>query len=335
MYEKKGNILLGLLLFLSMFFIPFLALGGNASRKPSGTSENSHKPEKQNGNSSGFRILDTSTGKILTVQDRPFLYGAVAAEMSPLANQEALKAQAVASYTYYSRLRKQQRKSPSSSLHGADFSAVPEKWETYVSPDVMRKRWGDNFQKYDQNISEAVDTVFGQVLEYNGQLIDATYFAISSGNTESAENVWGGTGYPYLISVASPLDVFAGGYETTVTYSEQEMKTRILRTAPKADLSGSASGWIGATECSSAGTVKSILLGGQKRSGNQARSAFNLRSANFTVAYADGNFTFTVKGYGHNVGMSQTGAQAMAKQGADYKQILAWYYPSAALAKQG
>ena len=66
--------------------------------------------------------------------------------------------------------------------------------------------------------------------------------------------------------------------------------------------------------------------------GDDIRSAFGLRSSDFTIAYADGIFTFTVLGYGHGVGMSQTGAQFMAQQGSDYQEILAWYYPNTTLA---
>ncbi len=328
MSERKGAFLLGLILFFALFLIPFLALTGGAKAKETPSGGSSGGPAAASG--SQFRILDSKTGKILTVDDRTFVRGAVAAEMSPLAEPEALKAQAVASYTYYSHLREDQRKKPDPALKGADFSADPENWGTYVPEEQMRQRWGSDFDTRYKALSDAADAVAGQALTYNGALIEATYFAISSGNTEAAENVWGSP-RPYLVSVASPTDAFAGGFQTSVTYAADEMKTRILKAAPRADLSGPESGWIGKTERTPAGTVKSIPLGGQSVTGNEARTAFGLRSANFTAAWADGKCTFTVKGYGHGVGMSQTGAQAMAKQGADYRAILAWYYPTAKL----
>lgn len=333
MHVKRGTFLLGLMLFLAMFLIPLLSLGGGTSSAKSGSgpyaeSQQSRQPSANSGTQ--FHIKDTSTGKILTVDDNTFLCGAVAAEMSPAAPAEALKAQAVASYTYYSRLRENQKKSSSSSLGGADFTADPQNWNIYVTKEEMQKRWGSNFDQYYKTLSTVANAVSGQVLKYNGDLIDATYFAISSGNTEAAEDVWGSK-CAYLVSVASPYDVFAGGYQTTVTYSEADMKTRILGAAPKADLSGPASGWVGKIDRSNAGAVKTIVLGGQTITGNDARSAFELRSADFTVSYANGNFSFLVKGYGHGVGMSQTGAEAMARQGSSYKQILSWYYPTSTL----
>lgn len=333
MSVKRGNILLGSMLFLAMFLIPLLSLGGQSSPKSNLNSESHMQPQNSSPPITGgsqFRIKDSSTGKIMTVDDRTFLCGTVASEMSPLAPTEALKAQAVASYTYYSRIRQNERKSPTASLGGADFAADPQNWNIYITKEEMQKRWGNNYDKYSQLINAAANSVSSQVLKYNGQLIDATYFAISSGNTEDAQDVWGSK-CPYLISVASPYDVFAGGYETTMTFSEAEMKSKILAINSKANLSNSASDWIGKIDRSNAGGVKTIVIGGQTLTGSQIRTGFGLRSSDFTIFYADGKFTFTVKGYGHGVGMSQTGAEAMAKQGSNYKQILAWYYPTTTL----
>lgn len=333
MNRKKEIAFLCLLLFVAMFLIPFLAMGrslpGNRSSGAS-SSAGSSGPKAQSGSS--FKILDTSQNRVLTVDDRDFLCGTVGTEMSPEAGQEALKAQAVAAYTYYSRLRAQQRAKPSSSLNGADFSADTKNWQCYVTKEQMQEKWKDSFDKYYSSLTSAVDAVFGQVLKYDGELIDATYFAISSGNTEASEDVWGGK-YPYLVSVASPGDIFAGGYQTEATLTADQFKAAVLKAAPKADFSAGTDKWVGAAEHSSAGAVKTIVIGGQKLTGNQARSAFGLRSANFTVSCADGKFTFHVKGYGHGVGMSQIGAEYMASEGSDYHQILSWYYPGTSLVK--
>ncbi len=169
------------------------------------------------------------------------------------------------------------------------------------------------------------------MLEYGGQLIDATYFATSAGNTEDAADVWGSK-CPYLISVASPWDAFAGGYQTTASFSEDDFRSRISKAASNGTLTGDAGSWVGTADRSPAGTVKTLVVGGHQFTGSQIRSAFDLRSADFTISHASGKFTFTVKGYGHGVGMSQTGAEGMAKQGATYKDILAWYYPGTKIA---
>lgn len=340
MRQHRGEFLLGLVLFLAMFFIPFLAFDRPVSEKTgsgrSGASGSTPSQRPRSTAASGtaaagsFRILDTGTKQVLTVEDRDFVRGSVASELSPQAETEALKAQAVACYTYYGRLRESRRKTPDPSLNGADFSADLKSGQAYLTEELRKERWGSRYDEYAKILSGAVDQVFGQVLRSDGNLIEATFYAISSGNTEASADVWGGA-RPYLVSVASPGDRFAGGYQTNVVLPQDKAKACILFAAPDADLSGDASGWIGTAERTAAGSVKTIPLGGKSVTGNDARSAFGLRSANFTVSYAAGNFTFVVRGYGHNVGMSQAGAQYMAKQGADYRQILSWYYPDTAL----
>lgn len=329
MQYRRGEALLGLVLFMAMFLIPFAALGNPAAGKARSQKKTDSASELQTGGSS-FRIMDSNTNQILTVEDREFMTGAVAAEMSPAAEKEALKAQAVACYTYYSRLRQIQKETPDSSLNGADFSADLQNGQIYLTDELRKKRWGSHYDEYAQALKAAIDPVFRQVLRSGGDLIEATYYAISSGNTESSSDVWGGE-RPYLVSVASPGDRFAGGYQTTVTLPPDRMKADILSVAPNADLSSDPAGWIGKSEHTAAGSVKTILLGGKSVTGNQARTAFGLRSADFTISYSNGQFTFLVLGYGHDVGMSQAGAQYMAKQGSDYRQILSWYYPTTTL----
>lgn len=327
MASKRHALLLLLILFLAMFLIPLAALGSKAGM------QELHLTAPQNrrtASGTSFHIKDTSTGNIITVNDNDFLPGAIAAEMSPEAPAEALKAQGVAAYTYYSRLREKNRKSPDSSLGGADFAADIANWNLFVTEDAMKKRWGTNYEKYHSALASAADSVFGQTMKYNGQLIDATYFAISSGNTEDAVDVWGSK-CPYLISVASPWDTLAGGYQTTAAFSDDDFRTRLVKISPKANLSGASSGWVGEIKTSPSGTVKTIVIGGQTLTGGQIRSSFGLRSAAFTVSHGDKGFSFTVKGYGHGVGMSQVGAEAMARSGATYKEILAWYYPGTVL----
>lgn len=340
----KGKAILALLLFLIMFLVPFLSMGAAVPDKTNKSSSKNPQPNSTTGtvssnssstaptvqSTSQFKILDTKSGKIVTADDRSFLYGAIATEMSPDAQPEALKAQGVAAYTYYSRLREQQKISPTSTLNGADFSADTQGWQIYVTKEQMKTRWGNQFDANYNKLTPVVNSIFGQVLKSDGDLADTTYYAISSGNTETAEDIWGGK-RSYLVSVASPGDVFAGGYETTVTMTADQFKAAMLKSAPKANLAGDASSWVGEIKRTASGSVKTILIGGTSITGNDARSAFGLRSANFVVTYASGSFTFVVKGYGHGVGMSQVGAEYMATQGSTYQQILTWYYPTTTL----
>lgn len=340
----KKKIIAFTALILMMIMMPLAALGGAPSALSSSQSASSDSsdsaapapsssaPKTQNTSEKFFKILDSRSGKIITVSDTEFLPGAVAAEVPPSYAPEALKAQAVASYTYYSNLRQQQREKPDKSLKGADFSADLSIGEKFVTDELMRSRWGENYEKNLSKIQEAVAPVQGQCLKSEGTYINATYYAISAGITESSEELWGGQ-RDYLTNVASPGDIFAAGYQTTVIFTPDDLKENLSAINSSLSFEGDPSTWLGKTEHTQAGSVKSITVCGKKISGTEFRSALQLRSQNFTFTFADNQFTFTVKGYGHGVGMSQVGAEYMANQGASYQEILAWYYPGASLSE--
>ena len=278
-----------------------------------------------------FHILDSMKDEVFEVDDRTFLIGTLAAELAPTYHAEALKAQAVAAYTYYCSLRNARKMTQSSALKGADFAANPSQWLIYASKEQMQERWGENFDAYYRNLCDAVDAVWGQTLQQNGELITATYYAISGGTTVDAKEVFGNA-RSYLVPVASPGDVYAEGFRTTLTLTPEQVHTA-AKNAWDCTLEGDPNAWFGQIVRDSSGYVSSVVIGGAERKGTQARTAFGLRSANFEVAYENGAFTFSVKGYGHGVGMSQVGAQYMASQGSAYHEILAWYYPNTELVK--
>lgn len=349
---KKGNISLLILFFVLLLVLPCLSIQAKstAARKrthPSASSAAassqpkpaSAAPQVKKAVSSAaatqkgsrvFRIYDKTSGKVLSVAEPEFLRGTVAAEMSPDSPQEALKAQTVAAYTYYSRLRQLHQKQPDPALQGADVSCETGKWNIYETEAQRRQRWKEDSAKYSANLSAAVDSVYGQVLRSGSALVNATYYAISSGCTENAAAVWGKE-YPCLLPVASPGDIYASGYLSTKVLSASQFQAAASTLG--CTLSGDASHWVGSIQRTASGMVSSLTLGGKSVKGTDARTAFDLRSANFSIAFANGCFTFTVKGYGHDVGMSQTGAVSMAKQGSTYQQILSWYYPGSTLGK--
>lgn len=297
--------------------------------KPASQAPVVQQTDKRSGKS--FRIFDKTAGKVLAVDELDFLRGTVGTEMSPDSPPEALKAQAVAAYTYYSRLRVQRAAKPDASIQGADFACETGKWLSYATKQQMQQRWGANFYKYWSNLAPAVEAAYGQALYSGGQLLDATYFAISSGRTENAVDVWGAA-VPCLQAVASPGDVYAAGYLSTVQLNQQQFATAAQRLG--CSLSGDPSKWVGQVQRSASGGVKTLVLGGKTVKGTDARAAFGLRSTNFDLSCAGGNFTFAVRGWGHGVGMSQAGAIDMARQGASYQEILAWYYPGSQLQKR-
>ena len=278
-----------------------------------------------------FKILNQSTGQVETVSERDFVIGAVASEMPASFHTEALKAQAVASHTYAVYQRQLHRETPDSQLKGADFAADPENYQVYITEEVARNRFGQNFDSYWKKITEAVDSVLGQVITYDGSPIVAAYHAMSSGNTEDCKNIWSGNGLPYLVPVESPGDLLAPDYEAKVSFSADEVSQKLKIRAPDLQLPEDPGAWFSLGERTASGTLLGVTVGGSTFTGVQLRSALGLRSANFTVSFADGQFSFVTKGYGHGVGMSQYGADYFARQGQSYDAILAHYYKETTL----
>lgn len=271
-----------------------------------------------------FKILDTSSGEVLTLTDEEFLIGAVAAEMPASYETEALKAQCVAAYTCYAKKRADERENPHEDLKGADFSADLSKKQIYLTPERMKESCGNSYNEIYAEYKAVVDSVKGEALTYKGELITCTYFAISSGKTDSFKDIFG-KDLPYLTAVSSPYDVFAPNYKSEKTISAEDFRKAFENISDEVDFSEDENKWINNIELTDSGSVKSVKVGGVEFSGSKVRKILGLRSACFEVEY-DKEFLFTVKGYGHNVGMSQYGANEMAKNGADYKEILYHYY---------
>lgn len=281
--------------------------------------------ENKNTGSDIFRILDTATNEVLTVSGEEFLAAAVVCEMPLSAPVEALKAQAVAAYTYYCRERKL------GGLENADFTCNTDSWLVYVTKDDMRERWGEDFEDNYLKIKEITDEVYGQLLTYEGELICAAYFSISNGSTEASANVWGGE-LAYLTQVPSPGDVLSEGYMSTKSISGEQIQ-QSLQSALEYDFDFSAAEgeWFQNQVRSDSGYTKTIDVCGVTIKGTELRTALSLSSTCFDVTYENGYYTFTVRGYGHGVGMSQAGAIFMAQQGSGYADILSHYYPGTTL----
>jgi len=222
---------------------------------------------------------------------------------------------------------------PDEAILGADFSADPQHYLGYTTREGAQERFGGYFSYYWNTISAAVDAVFGEVLLWEGEPIAAAYHAISSGNTETAAAVWGGE-VPYLAAVESLGDCLAEGYRSTVSFTQGEVRSILSAAQPQITLGDDPVQWITVESRSPSGMVLTAAVGDGQLSGTALRSLFSLRSANFTCSLQDGLFVFETLGYGHGVGLSQNGADYMARQGSDYRAILAHYYPGTTLTKQ-
>ena len=273
----------------------------------------------------GFILYDKATDALITVSAREFLYAAVVCEMPASFEAEALKAQAVACHSFYANKRLSARKTPKAALKGGDFEVDTENWSIYTTKEQMEEKWEKKYQENFQKIKNAVDSVANEIMEYDGKPILACFHAQSGGKTETAANVWGAD-YPYLTAVDSPGDALSPGYKSETTFPVEDFKAILKKKISGIKLDEDPKKWVGKLTKSLSGTVVLCPLGDRMASGGEMRTFFSLRSAVFDVKLVDDRFVFTVLGHGHGVGMSQYGAQEMAKQGSGYKEILAWYY---------
>lgn len=280
-----------------------------------------------------FNILNIQTGNIDHIPEKDYVIGAVCAEMPPNFHPEALKAQAISAHTYALKMREEQKKHPDPSLNGADFSADPTNWKKYVTKEIAEKKFANKFNEYWAAITSATNDVIDIIMLYNNEPIIAAYHAISSGKTESANNIWGGEA-PYLLPTESYGDDLAPDYETTLTLTTNEVKKILLDNYPSLHLPPEPSKWFENIKRSNSSSVLSVTIDDTEISGNKIRNLFNLRSLNFNVLYNNPKhtFTFTVKGYGHGVGLSQYGANYMAKNGSSFDEILKHYYSNISFA---
>ena len=251
-----------------------------------------------------------------------YLVGVTAAEMPVSFPLEALKAQAVAArtYTVYHMLH------DGCKQYAADVCTSSACCQAYSSDERMRERWGSDYKAYRKKVAEAVSATAGEVLLYDGEPIEALYHSASGGRTENVEDVYG-TKLPYLRSVMSTAEAGTAKLTGKKTMTVQAFCDAVNERWEKAGLTaGNAEKKTVVEQTTESGRVQKIRLGGVSVTGRQLRSLLSLDSALFTVSFSAGNVIFETRGYGHGVGMSQTGANVMALGGVTYDKILHYYY---------
>lgn len=324
----RTNLILCIIIAVAMILCPVAALGGGAVNDEPETEPISTQAISEEGEY--ISVMSSSNGKINKIGMREYIIGSVACEMSAIYHTEALKAQAVASYTYAKKVREQNKKSKDSSLGDADITDSADSHQGYIDEKERKEKWGDSFDEYEAKIEAAVDEVLGYYLTWNGETALAVYHSNSAGSTQSAESLWGEE-IPYLISVESPGDKLSPDYISKSVFSESEFKSCAKACGVK--LTGDAVEWVSDVKIDENGYVLSVSLGEKDISAAEIRKKFDLRSNCFDIEYLDGEFTVTCYGYGHGVGMSQYGADYMARQGCTYEEILAHYYPGTQIEK--
>ena len=300
--QLRQSIFMGLLL-------PVLLIGGVGN-----LAEKAEMPSFYTKDSAVSVCLTDGTELALDAYLQRVLLG----EMPVSFEKEALKAQAVAARTYTA-------KAMAGGKHGGKLCTDSTCCQAFCDAAAFASFTPEEREK----AADAVRETDALVLTYDGALIEATFFSCSGGRTEDAVAVWG-TDYPYLRSVESPGEE-AAKYDT----DSRLVSKRELETALEITLSDNAASWAGAVQMTSGGGVETIELGGKRFLGVYLRKALGLRSTAFTVTPEGDALRFDTRGYGHRVGLSQYGANAMAADGADFREILRHYYPGTALLNYG
>lgn len=318
---------LAVMLFIIMIVVPYACtlIFGTSYHVPEKTPD---VPEgKEDIFNMEISLYRTKSGKVEKINCYDYICAVVAGEMQANYEKEALKAQAVASFTYMINKMNYVIQNPDSDIghNGAYVCDDYTHCKAYLEKQDAAKKWGEDwFNKYYPNIETAVTLVLGKIITCDGAPINAVFHAISNGTTCSAKEVWG-TEVSYLKSVDCTADKTSDGYKTEKIFSHKEFSD-VFYEELGILLPDSAVEWIGNIEKADSGMINEITVAGTEYAGTHIRKLFSLRSATFDIEVTESDVIFTVYGYGHGVGMSQYGANQMAQNGSSFEQILKYFY---------
>ena len=325
----RRSFAISLFLLLALFLVPWLQAPKEGGEEP-GEGDTSLLPPAGDDQRQEGEGLDAETtlrikrgDTVVTMSMDTYLQGVLRAEMPASFQQEALKAQAVAARTY---VLYKMRNGPVANHPEADACDDITCCQAFRSEEEAAADWGAMTLQYEAKIRSAVADTDGQAVLYEGEPVLAVFHSSSAGATRNAEEVWSSS-VPYLKSVSSPEgEEQVPNYYSQVGFTPEEFQELFLTRYPNASLGGEPSNWFTNIQQQETGTVISLQVGGVSLSGDEMRSLLGLRSAAFTISFGDGEILFSTTGYGHGVGMSQYGANVMAEEGKDYREILTWYY---------
>lgn len=295
-----------------------------AKEKPSAQSSPTEQSTEQTipQQSGEYRINVQNTLSAVENMDlNTYIVGVLLGELPADFDVETMKAQAVVARTYALKRQTTNQK------HSGAVCMESACCQAYCGIDDYLAKGGT--QETVDKVAAAVNATAYQILTYKNQLIEATYFSCSGGRTEDAVAVWGAE-IPYLQAVDSPGEEQAAHYTDSVQFSKQEF-ANLLNISPKGQLAT----WFGNVTYTNGGGVDTIVIAGKTFQGTDLRKLLGLRSTAFTVTAIGDSVHIVTKGFGHRVGMSQYGAEAMAVRGENYVQILSHYYPGTVLKDYG
>ena len=268
-----------------------------------------------------IKLLHSKTGVVENININEYLCNVVSAEMPANFDKEALKAQAVVArtYTIYKVLNKKHE--------NADICDDSSCCQAWISKEDRFNKWEENSRESNwEKICDSVYSTSGKIITYDNKPINAFFHSNSGGITELPVNVWGGTNYPYLQSVETSGEDGYKQYLSEINLTYDELLNKLKEKYPDIEIDLNDNESIKILEYTESKRVKTIKLGNHNLSGVEARTIFGLKSTKFEVEKNDNNIKFKVIGNGHGVGMSQTGADAMAKSGASFEDIIKHFY---------
>ena len=281
------------------------------------------------GNYEKIKLLHVANNKVEEINIDKYLLNVVSAEMPATYEQEALKAQAVVARTYTIHKIKNGGKHENADI--CDDSTCCQAW---ISKEDRLEKWEEDEREENwSKIEEAVNSTKGEIITYDGKPINAFFHASSGGITEMPIDVWGGSGYPYLQVVKTAGEEGYSQYSSKVELSREELLEKLKSEYADIKIDFEDKDAIKITEYTNSNRVRTIKFGNKNLSGVETRTLLGLKSTNFTIEQSDDKIKFSVIGYGHGVGMSQTGADALAKQGKDYKEIIKHFYTGVEIVK--
>jgi len=316
-----------LLYILCMVFLCFLIpiLFTQKSKVKDIEIDNTVKEEKNiydYGKYNKVKLLHTKTGEIEEIELDTYLLGVVSSEMPVSFEFEALKAQAVVARTYTMYTVTDEKKHGDADICD-DFTCC----QAWISKEDRLSKWNEEEKNMHwTKIEEAVNSTKGKIITYEEKPIKAFFHANSGGITDTATTVWGGSNYPYLQAVTTSGEDSYSQYSSEVIISKEEFINKIKEYHTDFEIDFSLENQIEILEYTEGQRIKTIKIGNLSLSGVEIRNIFGLKSAKFQINIEGENIKFSVVGYGHGVGMSQTGADSMAKQGNNYEQIIKHFY---------
>lgn len=293
-----------------LFFFPFLFK--QMDHKTEATSE------KEEGESfaNACELTIQVSGNDEPIDLEEYVIGVVSAEMPANFHPEALKAQAIAARTYVLK----------NTEYGKKAIEPTVAKQVFYDSNTRKEVWAESFDDYEKKVRQAVESTKGEVINYNGELITAMFHSMSNGMTESSKN-YSGTDLPYLQSVASTDFQYADNYEVEKSFTINEWNQLLNTNLTLNQLKNVR------IKRNNTGRVETVIVGKNEWSGRDMRTLLDLRSTDFRIEVKGEKIVVTTEGYGHGVGMSQYGADAMAENGATAHEIIQHYYKNTNIEK--